>query len=74
MAELVNDLASSVASLETQRIIKVIIEEGPKQIERVEVVLLHRVWHRQVTFLIEVFVSEGNSAGLVVDHISLEVD
>ena len=74
MAEFVDVLPASVTPLETERVIEIVIEESSKEIERVEVVFLHRVRHRDVALFVQVLVGKCNSACFVIDHIALEVN
>ena len=74
LAKLIDVSLTSMASLETEWVIKVIVEESAKHVKWVEIEFLNGIWHWNITLLVQIFVGEGDSTSLIADDISTEVD
>lgn len=72
--KLVNILATALALVEAQRVLNIIVEEGAKEVEGVEVELLNSERHWNVATLIQVRGREDHHTCHVVHDVTLFVD
>ena len=62
--------AGTLSLLEAQRILNIVIEEGTKQVERIEVEFFEGKRHRNVATLVKFSGREDDSTGVSLHHIA----